>query len=164
MLTGDWLAELTMLILARQRMRHGAGSGYARTFLTQMKQVLGTCLERDIKVVTNAGGLDPQGCADALAELAETLGLAPVIAVVTGDNVLELIGSRPQEFPNLDTGEALGARAPITANAYLGGEPVTAALARRGGRGDHRAHHRCRARDRARGLVARLVLRRRGGR
>ena len=128
-LTGDWLAELTMLILARQRMRHGAGSGYARTFLTQMKQVLGTCLERDIKVVTNAGGLDPQGCADALAELADTLGLAPVIAVVTGDNVLEVIGSRPDEFPNLDTGEALGARAPITANAHLGGEPVTAALA-----------------------------------
>ena len=128
-LTGDWLAELTMLILARQRMRHGAGSGYARTFLTQMKQVLGTCLERDIKVVTNAGGLDPQGCADALAELADTLGLAPRIAVVTGDDVLGVIGSRPDEFPNLDTGEALGARAPITANAYLGGEPVTAALA-----------------------------------
>ena len=47
-LTGDWLAELTMLILARQRMKHGAGSGYARTFLTQMEQVLGTCLERGI--------------------------------------------------------------------------------------------------------------------
>ena len=62
-LTGDWLAELTMLILARQRMKHGAGSGYARTFLTQMTDVLADCLERDIKVVTNAGGLDPQGLA-----------------------------------------------------------------------------------------------------
>ena len=76
-LTGDWLAELTMLVLARQRMKHGAGSGYARTFLTQMEQVLGTCLDRGITVVSNAGGLDPQGCADALSELAERLGLHP---------------------------------------------------------------------------------------
>ena len=128
-LTGDWLAELTMLILARQRMKHGAGSGYARTFLTQMEQVLGTCLERGIRVVSNAGGLDPQGCADALAELATTLGLSPRIGVVTGDNVLPVVGSRPEDFPHLDTGEVLGRRAPITANAYLGGEPVTAALA-----------------------------------
>ncbi len=128
-LTGDWLAELTMLILARQRMKHGAGSGYARTFLTQMEQVLGTCLERGIRVVSNAGGLDPQGCADALGELAATLGLSPRIGVVTGDNVLPIVGSRPEEFPHLDTGEPLGRRAPITANAYLGGEPVTAALA-----------------------------------
>ncbi len=128
-LTGDWLAELTMLILARQRMKHGAGSGYARTFLTQMEQVLGTCLERGIRVVSNAGGLDPQGCADALGELATTLGLSPRIGVVTGDNVLPVIGSRAEDFPHLDTGEVLGRRAPITANAYLGGEPVTAALA-----------------------------------
>jgi hypothetical protein len=128
-LTGDWLAELTMLILARQRMKHGAGSGYARTFLTQMEQVLGTCLERGIRVVSNAGGLDPQGCADALEELAATLGLSPRIGVVTGDNVLPIVGSRPEDFPHLDTGEPLGRRAPITANAYLGGEPVTAALA-----------------------------------
>ena len=128
-LTGDWLAELTMLILARQRMKHGAGSGYARTFLTQMEQVLGTCLERGIRVVSNAGGLDPQGCADALGELATTLGLSPRIGVVTGDNVLPIVGSRPEDFPHLDTGESLGRRSPITANAYLGGEPVTAALA-----------------------------------
>jgi hypothetical protein len=127
-LTGDWLAELTMLILARQRMKHGPGSGYARTFLTQMEQVLGTCLDRGIRVVSNAGGLDPQGCADALGEVAGRLGLAPRIGVVAGDNVLPIISSRPEGFPNLDTGEALGGRAPITANAYLGGEPVTAAL------------------------------------
>lgn len=128
-LTGDWLAELTMLILARQRMKHGAGSGYARTFVTQMEQVLGTCLERGIRVVSNAGGLDPQGCAEAVAEVATRLGLSPRIGVVTGDNVLAAVTARPQDFPHLDTGEALGGRAPITANAYLGGEPVTAALA-----------------------------------
>ncbi len=128
-LTGDWLAELTMLILARQRMRHGAGSGYARTFLTQMEQVLGTCLDRGITVVSNAGGLDPAGCATALGELAERLGLAPRIGVVTGDDVLAAVAARPGDFPNLDTGESLAGQAPLTANAYLGGEPVTAALA-----------------------------------
>ncbi len=128
-LTGDWLAELTMLILARQRMKHGAGSGYARTFLTQMEQVLGTCLDRGIRVVSNAGGLDPQGCADALGELAGRLGLAPRIGAVTGDDVLGLVRSAPDRFANLDTGESLAGQAPMTANAYLGGAPVTAALA-----------------------------------
>ena len=57
--TGDWLAELTMLILARSRMKNGPGSGYARTFVTQMEQVLVPVMDRGIKVVTNAGGLDP---------------------------------------------------------------------------------------------------------
>ncbi len=128
-LTGDWLAELTMLILARQRMKQGAGSGYARTFLTQMEQVLGTCLERGVKVVSNAGGLDPQGCGDALAKLADKLGLSARIAVVTGDDVVETVGNDPGRFPNLDTGEPLGEQSVITANAYLGGRPVTAALA-----------------------------------
>ncbi len=133
-LTGDWLAELTMLILARQRMKHGAGSGYARTFLHQMKDVLADCLERDIKVVTNAGGLDPQGLADALRELADVAGLAPRIAVVTGDDLAgrmaDLVDAG-QTFPNLDTGEAfadLGVPA-LAANAYLGGAGITAALA-----------------------------------
>ena len=128
-LTGDWLAELTMLILARQRMKHGPGSGYARTFLTQMEQVLGTCLDRGIRVVSNAGGLDPGGCADALGELASRLGLAPRIGVVAGDDVLSAVRADPAAFPNLDTGLPLGGQALMTANAYLGGAPVTAALA-----------------------------------
>ena len=63
-LTGDWLAELTMLILARTRAKR-PGGGYARSFITQMEQVMGTCLDRGIKVVSNAGGLDPAGCAEA---------------------------------------------------------------------------------------------------
>ena len=71
-LTGDWLAELTMLILARTRMKR-PGGGYARTFVTQMEQVMGTCLDRGIKVVANAGGLDPDGCAEAVAEVARVL-------------------------------------------------------------------------------------------
>ena len=60
-LTGDWLAELTMLILARTRMKH-PNRGFARTFVTQMEHVMGSCLDKGIKVVSNAGGLDPDGC------------------------------------------------------------------------------------------------------
>ncbi len=128
-LTGDWLAELTMLILVRQRLKRGPGSGYARTFLTQMREVLGTCLDRGIRVVSNAGGLDPQGAADALREIADELGLSPRIAVVTGDDLT----SRPElitDAVNLSTGEKLSdlGLAPVTANAYLGAFGIAAAL------------------------------------
>ncbi len=129
-LTGDWLAELTMLILARQRLKHGPGTGFARPFLTQMEEVLAPCLERGIRVVSNAGGLDPQGCAEALREVAGRLGLAPRVAVITGDD----LSHRRDELAaavNLDTGERLcdvGLH-PLTANAYLGGFGVAAALA-----------------------------------
>ena len=129
-LTGDWLAELTMLILARQRLKHGPGAGYARTFLTQMEQVLGTCRDRGIRVVSNAGGLDPQGCADALAGVVEKLGIGPVsIGVVSGDDLMPRMGELDEPWTNLDTREASDGISFLTANAYLGGEPVTAALA-----------------------------------
>jgi len=132
-LTGDWLAELTMLILARQRLKHGPGSGYARTFLTQMEQTLGTCLDRGIKVVSNAGGLDPQGLADALRAKADELGLHPRIAVVTGDDLmphLDELREAGERFDNVDTGEALADSSHLlTANAYLGGEGISRALA-----------------------------------
>lgn len=121
-LTGDWLAELTMLILAGNRLK--GRPGYAPTFLRQLEQVLGTCLERGIKVVSNAGGLDPAGCAGAVAELAGRLGLPVKVAHVTGD---DLSGHDLDGAPNLDTGERLAA-APLTANAYLGGRPIAAAL------------------------------------
>ncbi|HEU4674798.1 MAG TPA: acyclic terpene utilization AtuA family protein [Motilibacteraceae bacterium] len=128
-LTGDWLAELTMLILARQRLKHGAGSGYARTFLTQLEQVLGTCLDRGITVVSNAGGLDPAGCAEALHELAERLGLHPRIAHVTGDDVMDRLDQvRPFDDPDGAPLADQGAR-PLTANAYLGAAGIAAALA-----------------------------------
>ena len=93
-LTGDWLAELTMLILAKTRTP--AGGGYARTFVTQMEQVMATCLERGIKVVANAGGLDPLACANAVREVAERLGLRPKIATVTGDDLLDRLPSLRQ--------------------------------------------------------------------
>ncbi|WTY89949.1 DUF1446 domain-containing protein [Sphaerisporangium sp. NBC_01403] len=126
-LTGDWLAELTMLILAGNRLK--GRPGYARTFLTQLEQVLGTCADRGIKIVSNAGGLDPAGCARAVSELAGRLGVAVRVAHVTGD---DLIGRDlgvlldPGDPPG--SGESPGSAA-LTANAYLGGEPIAAALA-----------------------------------
>ncbi len=116
-LTGDWLAELTMLILARTRMKR-PGGGYARTFVTQMEQVMGACLDRGIKVVSNAGGLDPEGCASAVAELADRLGLAPSIAWVGGDDLMPRIAEL-----GMDAGGAA-----LTANAYLGCWGIVAAL------------------------------------
>lgn len=120
-LTGDWLAELTMLILAGNRLK--GRPGYAPTFLRQVEDVLGTCLERGIKIVSNAGGLDPAGCADAVRELAARLGLSPRVAHVTGDDLT----GRDLDLVNADTGERLTAT-PLTANAYLGGRPIAAAL------------------------------------
>lgn len=130
-LTGDWLAELTMLILAKTRTP--AGGGYARTFVTQMEQVMATCLERGIKVVANAGGLDPVACANAVRDVAERLGLRPKIATVTGDDLLARLPTLRQAghaFRHLDTGEDFGERTAITANAYLGGWGIVDALTR----------------------------------
>ena len=130
-LTGDWLAELTMLILARTRLKRPNG-GYARTFVTQMEQVMGTCLDRGIKVVTNAGGLDPDGCAAAVAEVAERLGLSPTIAYVDGDDLLPRLGELVEAGVTLDhfeTGEPVGDTSRfITANAYLGAFGIVEAL------------------------------------
>jgi hypothetical protein len=130
-LTGDWLAELTMLILARTQLKR-PGGGYARSFVTQMEQVLGACLDRGIKVVSNAGGLDPAGCAEAVAEVADRLGLAPRIAYVSGDDLLarlpELVAAGV-DLAHLETGEPVGDVSRfITANAYLGCWGIVEAL------------------------------------
>ena len=132
-LTGDWLAELTMLILARSRAKR-PGGGYARSFVTQMEHVMGTCLDRGIKVVSNAGGLDPDGCADAVAEVAERLGLSPAIAYVTGDDLLprldELVAAGV-DLAHFETGEPVGDTSRfISANAYLGCWGIVDALSR----------------------------------
>jgi hypothetical protein len=127
-LTGDWLAELTMLILFKDRLKNPDG-GYAKTFVRQMEQVMGTCLQRGIKVVANAGGLNPQGCARAVETVAAGLGLSPRIAYVTGDDVLPRLGDLGA-LTNLDTGEPLRDRTVLTANAYLGGWGIVDALGR----------------------------------
>ncbi len=130
-LTGDWLAELTMLILARSRAKN-PGAGYARSFVTQMEQVMGTCLERGIKVVSNAGGLDPEHCAEAVAQVADKLGLAPKIAYVNGDDLLprlEELHAAGIDLAHFETGEPLGDISRfITANAYLGCFGIVEAL------------------------------------
>ncbi|MCW2543902.1 MAG: hypothetical protein JWM40_1454 [Frankiales bacterium] len=131
-LTGDWLAELTMLILFKDRLKNPEG-GYAKTFVRQLEQVMGSCLERGIKVVSNAGGLNPQGCAGAIAEVARGLGLSPRIAYVAGDDVLprlDELRAAGHDLHHLDTGEALGDRAVLTANAYLGCWGIVDALDR----------------------------------
>ena len=131
-LTGDWLAELTMLVLAKNMLRDN-GTGYARTFVTQMEQVMGECLDRGIKVVSNAGGLTPDRCAEAVAAVAAKLGLDPVIGYVEGDNLVPRLAelrAAGADLANLDTGEPLGDRQVLTANAYLGGWGIAEALAR----------------------------------
>jgi hypothetical protein len=129
-LTGDWLAELTMLILARTRLKRPNG-GYARTFVMQMEQVMGTCLERGIKVVSNAGGLDPDGCAEAVAEVAGKLGLHPKIAYVRGDDLMPRLDELVAEdrLTHFETGEPIkDVSKYLTANAYLGGWGIVSAL------------------------------------
>ncbi|MBT8201574.1 MAG: DUF1446 domain-containing protein [Acidimicrobiia bacterium] len=127
-LTGDWLAELTMLILARIQAKQ-PGTGFAGTFVTQMEEVMGTCLDKGIKVVSNAGGLNPKACADAIAEIADRLGLAPSIAFIDGD---DLMGRLDEIYPELhvfDQSAGIGdSDAYLTANAYLGCWGIVEAL------------------------------------
>ncbi len=128
-LTGDWLAELTMLILARIRAKN-PGRGFASTFVTQMEQVMGTCLDRGITVVSNAGGLDPAGCADQLAEVADRLGLSPRIAYVDGDDLMPRIGELADSGALSPFGSSalpdIGGL--VSANAYLGCWGIVEAL------------------------------------
>jgi hypothetical protein len=129
-LTGDWLAELTMYILHKTRERSG---GYARTFLRELEEVLPTCIERGITVVSNAGGLEPEGLAAAVGELARRQGLDVQVASVSGDDItpdLAALRAQGEAFVNLDTGEPLPADAAVvTANAYLRARPIADALA-----------------------------------
>jgi hypothetical protein len=105
-LTGDYLAELTMLILGRDRMKYPE-RGYAKTFLTQLEQCLGLAHDRGVRIVANAGGLNPAGLAVAVRALAEKLGVPVTVAHVEGDDLL----GRSAD---------LGLGTPLTANAYLG--------------------------------------------
>jgi hypothetical protein len=108
-LTGDYLAELTMLILGRDRLRD-PGLGYARTFLRQLEETLGLAHDKGVRIVANAGGLNPAGLADAVRALAGRLGVPVNVAHVEGDDL---------------TARYPGA---LTANAYLGGGGIAACL------------------------------------
>jgi hypothetical protein len=108
-LTGDYLAELTMLILGRDRLKD-PGAGYARTFLRQLEECLGVAHERGVRVVTNAGGLNPAGLADAVRKLADRLGIPVRVAHVEGDDLKD-------RYPDS-----------LAAHAYLGGFGIAACL------------------------------------
>ncbi|HEY1601724.1 MAG TPA: acyclic terpene utilization AtuA family protein [Pirellulales bacterium] len=131
-LTGDYLAELTMLILFKSRQKDVA-KGYATTFLRQMENVLGLAIERGVRLVTDAGGLNPAGLATELRALIEKLGIKASVAHIEGD---DLLGKLPalraagHEMRHLDTGRPLAElkAAPLTANAYLGAWGIVEAL------------------------------------
>ncbi|MFG2956142.1 acyclic terpene utilization AtuA family protein [Streptomyces sp. NPDC048291] len=108
-LTGDYLAELTMLILGRDRLKD-PGAGYARTFLRQLEDCLGLAHERGVRIVTNAGGLNPAGLADAVRQLADRLGIPVRVAHVEGD---DLTAAHPGS---------------LAAHAYLGGFGIAECL------------------------------------
>jgi hypothetical protein len=130
----DYLAEVTMSIMQKQKARD-ASAGYARDFVPLMKQILPACVERNIKVTANAGGVNVAGCAAAVRDVARELGLAGKlkIGIVTGDDILGQIDElldRGIELRNMDTGEPLSSvRDRIqSANAYLGAAPLVEAL------------------------------------
>jgi hypothetical protein len=131
-LTGDYLAELTMFLLWRGRQKDPS-AGYAATFLRQMEDVLGLALDRGVRIVTSAGGLNPSGLAARLADLAAKLGLHPRIAHIEGDDLvdrlpaLQAAGHRLEHLVDGRPLAALG-RQTLTANAYLGGWPIVEAL------------------------------------
>ncbi len=116
----DYLAELTMSLLAAAR-RKQPELGYATDFIDVMRDVLGDALARGVRIVANAGGINPQGCAAALRALAAEQGLAPRIAVVEGDDVSALLPALRAEGVELPA-------TVLSANAYLGALPIKAAL------------------------------------
>ncbi|MFN2491777.1 MAG: acyclic terpene utilization AtuA family protein, partial [Pyrinomonadaceae bacterium] len=132
----DYLAEVTMSIMQKQHSRDPA-AGYAKDFVPLMKQILPTCVKHNIRVTANAGGVNVEGCANAVRQVARELGLSGKvrIGVVTGDDImarLDELLDRGVELRNMDTGAALfSVRARIqSANAYLGAAPIVAALNR----------------------------------
>jgi len=130
----DYLAEITMAILQKQRAKDPA-AGYAKDFLVQLRDVLVDCVEKGITVISNAGGVNPSACADAVRALAEELGVAESvrIAVVAGDDLygeLDALGSAGYTLDNLETGQPLSEVRDqvLAANVYLGAAPIVRAL------------------------------------
>ncbi|HVE58772.1 MAG TPA: acyclic terpene utilization AtuA family protein [Pyrinomonadaceae bacterium] len=130
----DYLAEVTMSILQKQRSRD-PNAGYARDFISLMREILPDCVEKNIKVTANAGGVNVEGCAEAVREVAKELGLSGKfkIGIVTGDDILGKLDEfleKGVEITNMDTGESLASiRDKVqSANVYLGAQPLVEAL------------------------------------
>jgi len=131
-ITMDFLAEITMSILQKQYSRDPQ-AGYARDFVTQIEPLLGEILARRIKIITNAGGVNPAACAAALFAVARARGLPLRVALVEGDNITSRVPELCRqgiEFKNMETGEELGdcVEQVLSANAYFGALPVVEAL------------------------------------
>ena len=130
--TGDYLAEVTMMVLGKQQAKNPQ-RGYATTFLGHLEPVLARVMARGIKVVVNAGGLNPSGLAAAVRELAARVGLAPKVATLEGDDLrgrLGELGGRNEGFKSLESGAPLPLDPGFvkTANAYLGAWGIVRAL------------------------------------
>ncbi len=130
----DYLAEVTMSILQKQRSRD-QNAGYARDFVSLMNEILPDCVEKDIKVLSNAGGVNVLGCAEAIRDVARELGLSGKVRIgmVTGDDVLDKLDSFMADgvsIVSMDTGESLSTiRDKVqSANVYLGAAPLVEAL------------------------------------
>ena len=124
-LTGDYLAELTMTILFNQQIQRGEDKGYVGTFLKQVKEVVHTCKNKDIKIVTNAGGLNPSSMANEIEKILKEAKLDLKVAYITGDNLmpeLEDLKNKGEDFINIDKNISLdeSGLGVLTANAYLG--------------------------------------------
>src|SRR5256714_7083187 len=133
-LTLDYLAEVTMSIMQKQRARDPR-QGYARDFVAMIEEVLPDLVERHIKVVANAGGVNPEACRDAVIEVARRKGFGGRVRVgiVAGDDIMHRLDdfiARGVELKNLDTGDSLAQIRPLvqSANVYFGGRPVAECL------------------------------------
>ena len=130
----DYLAEVTMAILQKQRARK-PDSGYPADFLSHLRDVLPACVQRGIRIITNAGGVNPLGCRAAVEALARDLGVADrvKIALVLGDDLygnLDALMASGEQLVNMDTGQSLSEVRPrvLSANAYIGAAGIVKAL------------------------------------
>ena len=132
-LTGDYLAELTMAILFGQKMQRGEDKGYVGTFLKQINQIAKSCKEKNIKIVSNAGGLNPKSLAIEIEKILKEQSIDMKVAYIDGDDLMPTISNLKEsgeEFKNIDKGKKLdeSGYSPLTANAYLGAWGIKEAL------------------------------------
>ena len=132
-LTGDYLAELTMAILFGQKMQRGEDKGYVGTFLKQINQIAKSCKEKNIKIVSNAGGLNPKSMAIEIEKILKEQSIDMKVAYIDGDDLMPTISKLKksgEEFKNIDKGKKLdeSGYSPLTANAYLGAWGIKEAL------------------------------------
>ncbi len=129
----DYLAEVTMSIMQKQKMKDPS-LGYAKDLVPLMETILPTIVQKNIKVITNGGGVNPEGCRDAIFKAAKKLGIKGLkIGVVLGDNILDRLdelASKKIDLKNMESGEPLTSVRDrvVSANVYFGARPIVEAL------------------------------------